>query len=105
MIRGPLGFSAFHGFHGFMILCKAVLVKMIEAVVLDFLNSWQFNAVNYSIHMGLFFGGLVAVQVFIESVRVGTAKPKDLEARKLLSFAAPGNLQEWTHIPRPSCDF
>ena len=77
----------------------------------------------------------MAVQVFIESVRVGTAKRKDLEARKLLSFlqvtvwresllmlqcvasicctsggieaafAAPGNLQEWTHIPRPSCGF
>ena len=76
-----------------------------------------------------FFCGLVAIQVFIASCQAGTAEPKDLEARKLLSFlqvsvskkdlltlrcvasvcymssgieavsAAPGNLQEGTNIP------
>ena len=42
-----------------------------------------------AMHMSLFCR-LVAVQVFIVSCRMGTAKPKDLEARRLPSFLQVG---------------
>ena len=83
MRRGPVAafvlFISFHDFHGSLLGSASGVDRGCCSRALEFM----------AIHMS-FFCRFVAVQVFIVSCRVGTAKPKDLEARRLPSFLQVG---------------